>query len=182
MPSSSCSGVKLTEDSRLAVSHCTSRRMTCASCCDGLPYGRTATPSPSTRVHSGTFGGRFLGLPARVGPLANAAPALVATLRKRRRVGRLAPLLSMASPITVREECSTSGADRETLLPENYPRRDNGYPPMTLTDVLASTLTIFFRTTYFSTSSHAGGPSVPSFTLAQPATVYSRAASMGSPD
>ena len=31
------SGVKLTEDSRLAVSHCTSRRMMCFSNFDGLP-------------------------------------------------------------------------------------------------------------------------------------------------
>ena len=37
MPSSSCSGVKLTEDSGDAVSHGTSRRMTAFSNFDGMP-------------------------------------------------------------------------------------------------------------------------------------------------
>src|SRR6185369_853297 len=94
MPSSSCSGVKLTEDSRLAVSHCTSRRMTCASCFDGCPYGRTATPSPSWRVQSGTFGGRLFGLPASAG-VASAAPAAAS---KPRRVGRFSGVSSIAQP------------------------------------------------------------------------------------
>ncbi len=45
-------------------------------------------------------------------------------------------------------------------------------PPMTIrTAVVGATVTVFLRATYFSTSSQTGGPSVPSFTLAQPATV-----------
>src|SRR3954447_17329429 len=85
MPSSSCSGVKLTEDCGVAVSHGTPRRMTCASYGDGLPYGRAATPSPSWRVQSGTFGGRFFGLPASACPLSAAPEKPAAAVRKRRR-------------------------------------------------------------------------------------------------
>src|SRR4051812_25297264 len=132
MPSSSCSGVKLTEDSRLAVSHCTSRRMTCASCFDGLPYGRTATPSPSTRDHSGTLGGRFFGLPASAEPLASAAPVLPAAVRKRRRVGRSGVSSSMSLHTTGEGERSTGLGDQEMIFWKTV-RQDDDYPPMTFT-------------------------------------------------
>src|SRR3954447_15161521 len=56
-----------------------------------------------------------------------------------------------------------------------------GQPPTTFTALPGATLTVFFAATYRSTISHTGGPSLPWLTLAQPATAYSRAASIGLP-
>src|SRR5262249_39625953 len=51
--------------------------------------------------------------------------------------------------------------------------------PTTRTARFSAMLTVCRRATYRSTSSHTGGPSVPWLTLAQPATVYSLAGSIG---
>src|SRR5262245_53185956 len=60
-------------------------------------------------------------------------------------------------------------------------RTAGGQAPTTWTARFGGTSTVCLRATYRSTSSQIGGPWVPSFTLAQPATVYCPAGSIGLP-
>ena len=108
MPKRFCRGVNDTDECGVRVRPGLSRRSIFASNFDGTPYGLARIGAPSTRLHSGTFGGRLRPRSsARARPVPSAAPAArapppsAAARRRNPRRASLAGRVSGASRIRV---------------------------------------------------------------------------------